>query len=467
MQERHPIDDRFRQVLANAEADPPARVWAAIASAQSDRRKAGAWPWYNYVGAALIGAGLLGTAVHYLSDHQSTNPKPSLSVLKPDMEEDRSAVPPSTSNPEPEGEPGSADRTASSQKVEDDGRTSASSHQAMERSARKGTPSGNVDGPVRSGKAELQPYPEQEGTNAPPMASIEGGSGVQNAPLPASTFTMEPAVREEMDLLSPILRSEFLRGTISGASPQNYVLPHGEWWLGAQWSTYSVHSDWTGSDEELAAALDEGEGNGGTQAWGILFGRQWQSGFGVSSGLVMDRVERSLRYVEDRTTTTEEITSFFVTLNNEVFVSDVDTVRTTTLDEQVTEGIDRRTMVRIPVLGHWSHDLRRWSIGIQAGVALELTRTEAGPGLVRTESGTIEAVYLDAETRSQRYPDVVLGIAGIDLGYRLHERWSLQAGYVGMRGLTTLSEKGPVQASPIRHGAEIRLRFHLPARTRP
>ena len=59
MQEKHRIDDRFRRVLANAEAEPPASVWAGIAAAQDKRRRGGAWYWGRYAGLALVGTALM------------------------------------------------------------------------------------------------------------------------------------------------------------------------------------------------------------------------------------------------------------------------------------------------------------------------------------------------------------------------------------------------------------------------
>jgi hypothetical protein len=177
-----------------------------------------------------------------------------------------------------------------------------------------------------------------------------------------------------------------------------------------------------------------------------------------------DRTERLFKHVAVEQTTTVREESYYVTLNNQVFLSDVDTVITTTTTETVTQGVDRRSTLRIPVLGHWRTEWRRWALGARTGLALELTRTEAGPALTRQADGKVGAAMLTGAQRAERYPATVLGVVGLDLAYRLHERWSLEAGYVAMPGAMSLSKRGPVQALTTRHGAELRLIIHLPTR---
>lgn len=243
-----------------------------------------------------------------------------------------------------------------------------------------------------------------------------------------------------------------------------YRVPHGEWWLGLVAGSMQGRTRWQGSDAELADALEEGEGVLGQFVWGAAVGRQWRSGFGVSTGFMTDRTEREFRHVDVERTTTEEVQSHYVTLNNLVFLSDVDTIVTTSTRESITRGVDRRSTLRIPVLGHWRSEWRRWSLGARMGVALELTRAEAGPAITRRGDGAIGAAFLSASERSARYPATVLGVLGADLGYRLHEHWSIEAGYLAMPGALTLSEQAPVHAVTSRHGAEFRLILHLPTR---
>jgi hypothetical protein len=473
MQERHPIDDRFRQVLANAEAEPPASVWAGIAAAQDKRRRGGAWSWRRYAGLALVGTALLGAMVHYATNDTGndqltdgmvngtmTQAEPGVNGMarekKPSVgDEHTGAEQPGSENLENAAAvvdrtriaptTGSTARGVAKAEIGTKGTTDRSIHRNE-----GGRPTDTMDG---------------HSVTAGELIHAAGSSGPEGAV--ELVLAEERTDREQMGLLSPVFRREIVLEPMRVDRPVNYVLPRGEWWLGAQWSTYSSRSTWKGSDEVLAAALDQSEGTVGTTAWGLLGGRQWRSGLGLSSGIIVDRLERTFSHVDAQSTTTEEISSYFVTLNDQVFVSNVDTIRTTTVDEELTEGIDRRTMVRIPVLGHWTVDLRRWTLGVRAGMALELTRAEAGPGLLRVENGMVGAGQLNTTVRSDRYPDMVLALAGIDLGYRLHERWSVQAGYAGMQGVAALSEQGPVQAYPVRHGAELRLIFHLPSHTRP
>lgn len=473
MQERHPIDDRFRRVLANAEAEPPASVWAGIAAAQDKRRRGGAWYWGRYAGLALVSTALLGGMIHYATNDTGNDRPTDGMVNRTVTQAEPGASGMAREKKQVVGEehisaeqPGPVNLENATAVVDHAGvaPTAASTARIMAK-AEIGT-TGTTDRSNHRNKGKRL-------TDAMGGHSVTAGepihAAVPSGPEGAVGLALEEGRtdREQVGHLSTVFRREIILEPMRVDRPVNYVLPRGEWWLGAQWSTYSSRSTWKGRDELLAAALDQSEGTVGTTAWGLLGGRQWRSGFGLSSGIIVDRLERTFSHVDAQSTTTEEISSYFVTLNDQVFVSNVDTIRTTTVDEEFTEGIDRRTMVRIPVLGHWTVDLRRWTLGVRAGMALELTRAEAGPGLLRVENGTVGAGQLNANVRSDRYPDMVLALAGIDLGYRLHERWSVQAGYAGMQGVAALSEQGPVQAYPVRHGAELRLIFHLPSHTRP
>ena len=275
---------------------------------------------------------------------------------------------------------------------------------------------------------------------------------------------MEMTGRVRLERLTPVLNVVSNEAAPYGAPKQRYRVPHGEWWFGATVGNTQGRTRWQGADEDLANALEQGEGSLGQFVWGLAAGRQWRSGFGISTGVMTDRTERPFRHVAVEQTTTVREESYYVTLNNQVFLSNVDTVITTETTETVTQGVDRRSTLRIPVLGHWRSEWRRWALGARTGLALELTRTEAGPALTRMADGMVGAARLTGAQRAERYPATVLGVVGLDLAYRLHEHWSLEAGYMAMPGAMSLSERGPVQAITTRHGAEFRLIIHLPSR---
>lgn len=476
MQERHPIDDQFRRVLANAEAEPPASVWEGIAAAQEMRKRGAGWRWGRNASVALLGVCLTGVVAYYMTAGDSSIHASEVGAVSENRTQNVNITKERSSDAAaflPHGR-GHADKATSGT-----GQLHTDRTMDPDNSPSKMVNAGNAPDEYAHGsftgadkRTSSLSTTRQNGYHSVDRSRGAEHSSLSNTPLFPDAYPVfdQPdgqVQREAVDLLSTIFRHEHIPHPARSQEPLNYVLPRGEWWLGAQWASYTARSTWKGSDEQLAAELEQGEGNTSIICWGLLAGRQWRDGFGISTGILMDGTERSFRHVDPLSTSTEEVSSYFVTLNDQVFVSNVDTIRTITTDERVTEGMERRTMLRIPVHVHWSKDLRRWSFGVRAGMALELTRTEAGPGLQRVENDIIGTTELDAATSADRYPDLLVALAGIDLGYRLHERWSIQAGYAGMQGVTSIATHGPVQAYPIRHGAELRLIFHLPSHERP
>ncbi len=478
MQERHPIDEQFRKALANAEAAPPPSVWAGIAAAQEDRRRAAGWRWYIMAGSVLVGGLAIGIASYLGSSdpEHHTLERPRSKVL-PAASSERGAplTTESTVTAASNGDQAIATTAIGVDQVlgsNTDGVANAFEHPTLETGTLLPSTSGS-----RTGVENSIAFTQHPAATVPVRASSPlraTSSPATQPPVPegvvditsAGTERSEPALmdRERLDLLNPVLNIGLSAAAPHGVTLPRYHVPHGEWWLGATVGTNQSRTSWQGTDEDLANALEQGEGSLGQFVWGLAAGRQWRSGFGISTGVMTDRMERPFRHVAvDRTTTVRE-ENYYVTLNNEVFLSNVDTVVTTTTKETVTQGVDRRSTIRIPLMGHWRTEWRRWAFGARTGLALELTRTEAGPALTRIADGTVGAARLTRAQRAERYPATVLGVVGLDLAYRLHEHWSLEAGYVAMPGAMSLSDRGPVQALTTRHGAEFRLIIHLPTR---
>ncbi len=151
-----------------------------------------------------------------------------------------------------------------------------------------------------------------------------------------------------------------------------------------------------------------------------------------------------------------------VTLNTLVLYSSSDTVVTPTRSERVSAGTDKRTVWRIPVEAFWRVNLGRWFVGARLGVAGEFTRVSASASLVNDEVlGGVGAATLTRSELDQRYPFTVVGVAGADLGFFLHEHWTLSASPLYMKGLFHGGGGNTVTSSPERAGARFQLCYIL------
>lgn len=163
-----------------------------------------------------------------------------------------------------------------------------------------------------------------------------------------------------------LLEFFFSADTHQQATP-TYVLPAGEWWVAAQVGWYDVRRQWSGTDATLEQALNASKpgprrsvlvrwsGAPGVQYWPL---DRWRS--------TSARNKRSATWIVGPGLI-GEITTSVVTLDTQVFVSNLDTITTTTFDERLAEGMDERSVLRIPIEGHWRGSWRRWSYGVGLG----------------------------------------------------------------------------------------------------
>jgi hypothetical protein len=232
--------------------------------------------------------------------------------------------------------------------------------------------------------------------------------------------------------------------------------------LGASIGFNDVRLLWTGDDERLANALDDSEAVHSTVSPGVAFGRTWLSGWGLSTGVFLERSERYFEHTERSSTVETALLTYIVTLNTQVFVSNVDTVESVSTTERHTSGVNRRTALRIPFEASWQRRARRWSYGLRAGAAVEFTRAEHALSLdLQGQDGRLVATDLSGEAIDGRYPTALLLTAGLEVGYLFHERWSLHAGPAYMRGVTPLEDTAPVHALPERLGLQFGLVHHF------
>lgn len=494
MQAKHPIDERFRQLLAKAEAEPPAAVWEQLAARQQRTRRAAWWQWKSLAlllgGAALVGGAAWWAlsapdtqernAVVAAAPTSTPNTAPVSATTTPAVpgaEGSNSTAPASVSAPAQATTPTPTSITTapnhhtkhtdatSDQRVHVGGRSaSANTNSHLTSAPRTPANTPNTSGSI----ANLSAQADDE--DVPLARSVPGsidGDDVSLAPIVPANAKADATTAFRaagLERLGTVLRTAPLEATLTHRTAPRYRVPPGEWWLALHVGSTTSRSTWYGEDRALSDALNAGEGWQQQFTWGGALGRQWRSGFGLSVGLMTDRSERGFRHVDRTVYQDQSIETYFVTLNGQVFLSDVDTMVTTTAVETVTQGVDRRSTVRIPLLAHWQQEWRRWNVGVRVGPTVELTQAEAGPGIVRRSADQLGGGMLTASQRQERYPATVLGLTGLDIGWRLHEHWTLQAGYLALWPISVVQPRSTVYATTLRHGAELRLILHLPAR---
>lgn len=252
---------------------------------------------------------------------------------------------------------------------------------------------------------------------------------------------------------------------VAPAHLQTYVLPRGEWWLCARTAVLNETRKWSGDNAQLVDALNAAEAPSTFWSLGFVGGRTWRSGLNLGTGVLYERSERAFNTTCRTRVTEQEITSYFVTLNDQVFLSDVDTVTTSSYRDERVEGIYQRALLRIPMEFGWRYDLKRWSIMPKLGLMLELNLQRQGLSLDQAnEGGPLVAAKLDPDAMRQRHPDLLLAMVGAEASYLLGERWRISAAPVVLWTALPLGTQGTQPVSiPQRSGMELSLTYTLPS----
>ena len=290
--------------------------------------------------------------------------------------------------------------------------------------------------PVVTGRSEVSSADQQIARFLPPLSIMPDRSTINNGPLSAPAFT-------------------------------DYVLPNGEWIFSFVIGTSDVKRTWRGSDDPLVKALNDLEVHNTSYAFGVNAGRKYRSGFGFTTGLISERSEQQFSYTDRRTEVSQEVITWLVTLDSQVFVSDVDTVESVTTTEQRYNGFDRRSVLRIPLEGYFHRSAGRLHYGIRAGASIELTQVDQQHSLFfDRQEGRIEVTDLSGSELRARYPVMLSGAIGVDLGYSLAEHWSIEASPVLTSGIAPLTRTAEVWNSPSRFALQLRLNYHFTNRPR-
>jgi hypothetical protein len=462
--ETHPIDDLFRRKLADMEAPPPPQVWEGIMNARRERR----WlpPWFRMNGLllVLIPAAMLVTYLSWPVDNdaagaegQTYHAVPVSALGQQNVNSAGvSSISPAMGNNESGGGPDQAGTTSR-------------------------TPGASTSSPVAfEGERETSTALGHTSTipNQPPTTELTASrEAVSAMSLADDRNRDEPvlALPAASDLLMDAGNANFLRplpiqytGTLTRPSiviaeiPPPYVLPPAEWVISLVAGRYDVGRRWRGQDDALSTALNNSEARTTSHAFGMTIGRHWHSGFGITTGILAERSEQQFQFLDSRTEVSREVIPYIVTLNSQVFVSDTDTIDHYSTTEKFYEGINRRTVVRIPVEGHYIRRVGRFHYGVRAGFALEYTSAQQDHSLsLDHNEGRIGVTKLSGNDLRRRYPLMLLATSGLDLGYTLGEQWSIGLNPMYMAGAMPLSPAGEAWNSPSRLGLQFRLSHHL------
>ena len=440
MQERHPVDDLFRQGLAFAEVSPPAHVWAGIE--EKRKRRFGAWRFW------LVGAAALALVSGTIA----------LTQIRPEASVGKAAI--AQRNNATNGQP----------VVASEGQQSVSRSQQ-----------GNAI-------TETTP-PAEPALAAPAQRSSQGTPATAASALPARTATpvsgdpsplgaersydagispLADASRTGLSLLE--LRPTDPTFSEPGpAAPRQarptsteYVLPRGWFWFSLQGGLYRTDLDHSGRDQGLAAAWNESLSPGTDMSIGLLGGRSWRSGFGLSVGAEYHSMEQGLSYSDQRDSTFYSTYTEVTVLDMVVLATSVDTF-STVIDQSVSgTGTQRTTAFVLPIEGFWHTPMRRWEAGVRFGLAWEHLRSTSDLVLYRP-SGDADIALLSGPATGGTYTrDLISTSVGLDLGYHLTERWSFWLSPTYQRGLVGLQGDDPYQVLPERLGIRTRITFSLP-----
>ncbi|MBK9175360.1 MAG: hypothetical protein IPM46_03275 [Flavobacteriales bacterium] len=221
---------------------------------------------------------------------------------------------------------------------------------------------------------------------------------------------------------------------------------------------HSTAYRWRGDQRALVHALNDGARANPGVSWGIHGGRQWPSGLRLSAGASWERGRQDYRWVERRTEVHTETVTNLVTLNSLVVFAAVDTLSTMLVREERLEGADSRTSIQVPVELAWHSTWNRWHFGPRVGIVAERSVVRSSGSLVQdASSGTLAMEPLSAESLGRRYPLTLSGVAGLDLGFAVHERWLLIATPFLGTSLTSFNKSEEAFAQAHRFGLRLQL----------
>ncbi|MCB0794398.1 MAG: hypothetical protein KDB88_06645, partial [Flavobacteriales bacterium] len=234
MQDKHPIDELFRQGLERASVAPPSNVWTTI---QRERgRDRNDWWWIGGAGAILIGLGL---AVWPGQEPSTTrDPETSAQTVRPFAQE----AAPSAWSPAHLASVDVPMDTEKPRHVEDD-----RGEDLAETGSEGAHP--NAEMPVVVGTRTRLSL---AGTGTHGVLECGGTSRPFNQEIDGAELSK--FVLEELALLPPAL--EHVEGAPGAATPSGYLLDPGEFWIAAELGVFRLDGRHASKDAALDAARD-------------------------------------------------------------------------------------------------------------------------------------------------------------------------------------------------------------------
>ena len=284
-------------------------------------------------------------------------------------------------------------------------------------------------------------------------------------PAPENEVIVRDATMNDLSVL-PLIRSDLVREEVRpdsmkyGRTAGPYVLPNADWWVALEVGRNDVRRTWYGNETLLVNALNNVEVPHYTWSQGVLAGRSWRSGLGLSAGLAYEGSEYAFDHVDDRVRVDSMmVIPYIITLDTQVFVSNVDTVTFMTEEAKQVSGTNRLSVLHVPIEGYWHKHYRRWTFGARVGMAAEFVTMRQGYTLDVDDEGDVMSVDLGAQAYDTRYHTTLTGMLGADVGFALSEHWGLWATPTYMHGIAAWGTDGSPYVLPERLGLRVRLSY--------
>lgn len=456
MQESPMIDKLFRRALEHAEATPPADLFDRVMEARAARHRRRALVWWRR--PALLALVLVGGAAA------------SLVWFRPWGAEDLMVEVPTTSSVTTTTPTNiNVAETSSSPAPPKVDTTVGVATSAPNSKALPATPS--LDEGPKNSSASMAAAGPRVGPTASSNSSrphFAPNASPASATSPADGPTQPIGPAREPHMLLTIRNVPATGPSVPAPHAASlvvpYVLPKSDWWIGVRTTALNEQVTWQGDQERLVNALNAAEPATTNWALGLLGGRTWRSGLQVGAGLMYERSERAFSAIERQVTVDQEMNTYYVTLNSEIFVSQVDTITTISTSEQRLTASQEHALLRIPIEVGWAFDLWRFQLIPKVGFALDLHVQRKGTVLdLAGLDGRLVASRPAETVLRERQPDLLLAMAGFDLAYSLNERWSLNLGpqLMWTAAVLTRSTDQP-QGLPRRAGLGFGLTYLLP-----
>lgn len=273
------------------------------------------------------------------------------------------------------------------------------------------------------------------------------GAVANNEPAPSRQASSEQRARVSPDdhlalltgLVTPFLSNPATPPgpILQGDSTPAYVLKKGNWWVAVQGEWSTLNGDWKGTGPEVAE-LNKSEIWRGGHGLSLVFGREWLSGWslGLSIGANKQRSRFLRREVEPGHSELVIDTTWTGTPMGQVTNYTWDIVETTVVEpgvERDYSATNSYTRLRIaPEVGYQLLQKKRFSLGARLAPVMMIDIGRKGNTLIQTASADSSetgaatgALALTNTSLDSRFPMAFAVSAGLELRYRLCERWSL------------------------------------------